>query len=285
MRSRKTTRLYVLKNSPPDLEAYQSVAIRVGCLTSAGGREVWIEQFHTECKIRVEDARSGLKSDITISSREFDHLWPLAANKCVELTRISFTDGECRFEIDHLGGSLAPHALARVEFHSAGVDRRFRKPSYLGAEISNPEAYDLRSLAFHGLPDHGEPDIQIGSVPFLYKNGVLHIVLVTSSSGNRWLIPKGKTESSMTHHEVALMEAAEEAGVVGIIEPDKEVLCIMEDNRKLHLYPLRVASLLRSWPEKLTRRRVVIPIYHALLKITDTGLVRAIRDLSRMLQP
>ena len=285
MSSRKTTRLFFLKNSPPDLESHQSVAIRVGCLTSTGGREVWIEQFHTECKIRVGDARSGLESDITISPQEFDHLWPLALNKCLEAKRIFFTEGQCRFEIDVLGGSLAPHALARVEFDSALVGRRFRKPSYLGAEISSPQAYDLRSLAFHGLPVQGEPDVQIGTLPFLYKNGVLHVVLVTSSSGNRWLIPKGHTESGMSHHEVALMEAAEEAGVVGIIEPNNEILCTMEDNRKLHLYPVRVASLLRNWPEKTTRRRVVIPIYHALLRITDAGLVRAIRDLSRMLQP
>jgi len=285
MSSHKTTRLFFLKNSPPGLEAYPSVFIRMGCLTSASERSVWIEQFNRELKIRIEDARSALKSDITISHQEFEHLWTLTSKKSVELRRYFFTEGEWNIEIDLFEGVLAPHALVRMAFHSTLGRRRFRKPPYLGAEISNPQAYDLRSLAFHGMPLEEEPDVQIGSLPFLYKNGVLHVVLVTSSSGTRWLIPKGHTEPGMSNHEVALMEAAEEAGVVGIIDQDKEVCCTMEDHRKLHLYPLRVATLLPHWPEKLARRRVVIPIYHALLRINDAGLARGIRDLSRLLKP
>jgi len=285
MRFRKTTRLFFLKNCPPGLEVYPSVFIRMGCLTSASERSVWIEQFNMESKIRVEDVRSGLESDITISHQEFEHLWTLTPKKSVELRRYFLTEGEWNVEIDLFEGALAPHGLVRLAFNSALGSRRFRKPSYLGGEISNMQAYDLQSLAFHGVPVEEAPDVQIGSLPFLYKNGVLHVVLVTSSSGTRWLIPKGHTEADMSHHEVALMEAAEEAGVVGIIEPEKEICCTMEDNRKLHLYPLRVATLLQNWPEKLTRRRVVIPIYHALLRITDAGLARAIRDLSRLLKP
>jgi 8-oxo-dGTP pyrophosphatase MutT (NUDIX family) len=122
-------------------------------------------------------------------------------------------------------------------------------------------------------------------VPFLFKNGILHVVLVTSSSGSRWLIPKGRLETGMTLQEVALMEAAEEAGVIGMIEPGVETQCLMEDQRTIHLYPLRVATLLPLWPEKLSRRRIVLPIYHALLRITDVELCRAIRSLSRELLP
>jgi len=285
MSSRKTTRLFFLKNSPPGLDVYPSVFIRMGCLTSASERSVWIEQFNMESKIRVEDARSGLESDITISHQEFDHLWTLTSKKSVALRRYFFTEGEWNVEIDMFEGALAPHATARLAFNAALGRRRFRKPSYLGSEILDPQNYDLRTLALHGMPTESAPDIQVGALPFLYKNEVLHVVLVTSSSGNRWLIPKGHTEPGMSNHEVALMEAAEEAGVVGIIDQDKEVCCTMEDNRKLHLYPLRVATLLPHWPEKLARRRIVIPIYHALLRINDAGLARAIRDLSRLLKP
>jgi 8-oxo-dGTP pyrophosphatase MutT (NUDIX family) len=122
-------------------------------------------------------------------------------------------------------------------------------------------------------------------LPFLFKNGVLHIVLVTSSSGTRWIVPKGGLEKHMTRQEVALMEAAEEAGAIGTIEPGLKAEFRMADHRVLHLYPLRVSVLLPFWPERLTRRRVVLPIYRAILRICDVGLAQAIRRMARELEP
>ena len=122
-------------------------------------------------------------------------------------------------------------------------------------------------------------------MPFLFKKGVLHIVLITSSSGARWLIPKGHLESGMSLEEVALMEAAEEAGAIGTIEPGSRTQCPTEDGRTLQLFPLRVATLLPHWPERFVRRRVVLPVYRALLRISDPSLARALRDLSRRLKP
>jgi 8-oxo-dGTP pyrophosphatase MutT (NUDIX family) len=117
----------------------------------------------------------------------------------------------------------------------------------------------------------GDTDVQAGAVPFLFKKGVLHIVLITSSSGARWLIPKGHLESGMSLEEVALMEAAEEAGAIGTIEPGCRMQCPTEDGRTLQLFPLRVATLLPHWPERFVRRRVVLPVYRALLSPPEPG--------------
>jgi hypothetical protein len=87
----------------------------------------------------------------------------------------------------------------------------------------------------------------------------------------------------MTHEQVALMEAAEEAGAIGIIEPGIPALCQLDDNRPLYLYPMRVATLLPLWPDRFVRRRVVLPIYEALLRIVDVDLARAIRSLARQI--
>jgi hypothetical protein len=46
-----------------------------------------------------------------------------------------------------------------------------------------------------------------------------------------------------------------------------------------------VATLLPHWPERFVRRRVVLPVYRALLRISDPSLARALRDLSRRLKP
>ena len=89
----------------------------------------------------------------------------------------------------------------------------------------------------------------------------------------------------MSLEEVALMEAAEEAGAIGTIEPGSLTQCPTEDGRTLQLFPLRVATLLPHWPERFVRRRVVLPVYRALLRISDPLLARALRDLSRRLKP
>src|SRR5262249_19062195 len=45
------------------------------------------------------------------------------------------------------------------------------------------------------------------------------ICLVTSSSGKRWVIPKGIIDPGKTAGEIALQEAWEEAGLVGVLQP------------------------------------------------------------------
>jgi len=46
------------------------------------------------------------------------------------------------------------------------------------------------------------------------------ICLVTSSSGKRWVIPKGMIEPGTTAGQIALQEAWEEAGLVGVLRPE-----------------------------------------------------------------
>ena len=46
------------------------------------------------------------------------------------------------------------------------------------------------------------------------------VCLVTSSSGRRWVVPKGMMEPGKTASEIALQEAWEEAGLVGVLQPE-----------------------------------------------------------------
>ena len=45
------------------------------------------------------------------------------------------------------------------------------------------------------------------------------VCLVTSSNGRRWVLPKGQIDPGHTPAEAALVEAWEEAGLVGALEP------------------------------------------------------------------
>ena len=46
------------------------------------------------------------------------------------------------------------------------------------------------------------------------------VCLVTSSSGNRWVVPKGHFEPDKTAAQIALQEAWEEAGLIGVMRPE-----------------------------------------------------------------
>ncbi|ACF11113.1 NUDIX hydrolase [Chlorobaculum parvum NCIB 8327] len=100
------------------------------------------------------------------------------------------------------------------------------------------------------------------------QSGVLPIagdmvVLITTRSSGRWIIPKGYVEKGMTPHESAAKEAWEEAGIVGKVEP--EPIGTYSYRRPsgmfaVKVYPLEVESLLERWEEMHVReRRVVTP--------------------------
>src|SRR5262245_64149962 len=84
------------------------------------------------------------------------------------------------------------------------------------------------------------------------------LCLVTSSSGKRWVIPKGMIDPGKTAGEIALQEAWEEAGLTGILvaEPagtyqyDKYGgTCLVT------VFLMRVTDVAAEWPENGLRQR------------------------------
>ena len=287
MTARKSERLFLVEGPLPALKALPASRVKLGCLSHDRTREVWVRQEGRNCGIAVITAPSNgsVLDPVPIPQTTFNALWKNTEGHRVEVTRHQLPHGDATMELDVFTDMHAPLVTARIRFSNASSARRFRKPAFLGREITLPDSDSLRQIALHGVPVSGDTDVQAGAVPFLFKKGVLHIVLITSSSGARWLIPKGHLESGMSLEEVALMEAAEEAGAIGTIQPGCRMQCPTEDGRTLQLFPLRVATLLPHWPERFVRRRVVLPVYRALLRISDPSLARALRDLSRRLKP
>lgn len=272
---------------PPGAVAGTGVVSHMGCLSAGGNREVFVVRRGREKFLLEREGRMRLRreSEVAIGARAFEDLWRLTeGSRIVKKTRKARVEGlDFRVETLERGGEGI--CIAVVGFWSPAAAREFVPPAFLGVEITGLEEFSDAHIALHGLPPARNGRSQAGALPFLFKNGILHVVLVTSSSGERWIVPKGGLEKGMTRQEVALMEAAEEAGVIGTIEPGIKTQCRMDDRRLLHLYPLRVASLLPHWPERAIRRRVVLPIYRALLRVREDGVAQAIRRLARQLEP
>ncbi len=118
---------------------------------------------------------------------------------------------------------------------------------------------------------------QAAAVPV--RNG--HVCLVSSSGGRRWVVPKGQIDPGHTPGEAALVEAWEEAGLVGALDAEPLGSYAYEKlGRELHVlvYRMVVTEVRDEWPERDLRVRVWLPLDEALDRIEELGL----RDLLRL---
>jgi 8-oxo-dGTP pyrophosphatase MutT (NUDIX family) len=60
--------------------------------------------------------------------------------------------------------------------------------------------------------------VQVAAVCYRRQEGSPRFLLVRTSSG-RWTFPKGRLEKGLSYHEVAALEAFEEGGVQGRVDP------------------------------------------------------------------
>lgn len=124
-------------------------------------------------------------------------------------------------------------------------------------------------------------------IPYRVEDGALQIMIVTSSSGGRWVIPKGKIESPLKPHISATKEAFEEAGVLGRPHP----ICVgtYYDNSSsgpIPTYLLEVDVELdeKNWQEEHKRERKWIDADNGGKYITDDDLLAVIRKGVRCLR-
>src|SRR3954469_14148541 len=84
------------------------------------------------------------------------------------------------------------------------------------------------------------------------------VCMVTSSSGRRWVFPKGMIDDGHTPGQAALVEAWEEAGLVGSLDPDPLGSYVYEKFDREHhvlVYRMTVAEAREDWPERAVRQR------------------------------
>ncbi len=272
-------RKFRLEEPPPALLGKRGHRIFQGYLMHGEHREIRIRRDHKKCYLTVKDG-DGLvrqETETTIPRKQFEILWPLTAGRRITKVRHRLRINRVTCEIDIYENGLSPLVIAEVEFPSIAASQQFSPPDYFVEEVTGKPEYRNVFLASHGLPSHAASDYQIGAVPYLLKDDVMHLVLITNSNGGRWLIPKGQPEPDMPRPDVALMEAVEEAGVIGSIHTGARARGRMEDGSSIYLYPVKVATLLKSWPERSSRKRDVLPADQAINKITDRKLAASVK--------
>jgi len=122
---------------------------------------------------------------------------------------------------------------------------------------------------------------QSGVVPFRSEKGKTQILLITSRSRKRWVIPKGIIEPDLSPQESAQKEAYEEAGVSGKICGEAVGTYTYDKwggTCTVKVFLLEVEKTLEDWPESYFRTREWMSVEEAVKRVDETDLKEIIRD-------
>lgn len=152
----------------------------------------------------------------------------------------------------------------------------------------------LLGKAVQRTRSRGRVPLQVGALPYRRReDGSIEVMLVTTRSSGRWIIPKGWPIAGKTPAEAAEQEAYEEAGVrgytsgveIGRFSHEKgQFLSSMRT--QVAVFPLSVQEELPAWPERGERTRCWFSVTEAarLVQSDDLGLIIANLGGNRLLE-
>lgn len=129
---------------------------------------------------------------------------------------------------------------------------------------------------------------QAAALPYRWSRAGLEVLLVTSRTTRRWVLPKGSIGSGLTAYQAAVVEAYEEAGVGGRIgRTCLGVYGYTKRNEKkpkrclVRVFPLRVGTILPKWPERRQRRRQWVSLRTAGARVQEPALKKILFAFER----
>lgn len=128
---------------------------------------------------------------------------------------------------------------------------------------------------------NGKKHRQVAALPWRKRGDMIEVLLVTTRSTRRWVIPKGWPMTDKADHQAAAQEAFEEAGVRGTINLQalgqfryNKVMASGENRRiAVTIYDLAVTKEVSVWPEQAQRERRWMSLSQAMQLASDVELV------------
>ncbi len=110
------------------------------------------------------------------------------------------------------------------------------------------------------------------------------VYMITSREQGQWIIPTGKLEKNLSNRRVALLEAFEEAGILGVLDEQFKVQILIQSpsgkkKRKTIVFLLYVKRILNHWPEENERRRKFVSIQTYAKTVSDKKLKKKLLAL------
>jgi 8-oxo-dGTP pyrophosphatase MutT (NUDIX family) len=127
---------------------------------------------------------------------------------------------------------------------------------------------------------------QAAVIPFRIRDERVEIALVTTLSGNRWVVPKGSLGEGERPRDAAIRETEEEAGLIGDLERKplgRYHFTRANESYEVEVYLMRVTMVLDYWLEaKLRKRRWIAADKAAALVRTE--LQPFVQSVERLVQ-
>ena len=132
---------------------------------------------------------------------------------------------------------------------------------------------------------------QVGALPLrLNKDGAPEVLLVTSRTTRRWVIPKGWTMRKLTLAQAAEREAFEEAGLVGWIYGEDAVGWYQYEKQfdggdtrivGVDVFLFVVSGQRNTWPEQDERNTAWFELEEAARLVAEPELAEIIRRVGQ----
>jgi 8-oxo-dGTP pyrophosphatase MutT (NUDIX family) len=130
---------------------------------------------------------------------------------------------------------------------------------------------------------------QIAALPWrIEKDGSVSVLLITSRTNGKWMLPKGWPMEGKTDAEAASIEARQEAGLEGRISEypigSYRFIMVLDDGAtepsQAIIYSLQVSKAHRDWKEKGQRRRKWFAPRKAAAVAFEPDLARFLHSLA-----
>ena len=127
--------------------------------------------------------------------------------------------------------------------------------------------------------------IQSGVIPFRREGEEMQVLLITSSGGRRWVIPKGIVEPGLSASASAAKEAQEEAGLEGHVYSTPMGTYQRQKwggTCTVEVFLMEVVEVFETWPEAF-RHRQWMTIEAAAALVEEEDLKRLLRRVPAFL--
>lgn len=122
--------------------------------------------------------------------------------------------------------------------------------------------------------------LQVGALVYRMNEGKVEILLITSRSTKRWIIPKGWPMPGKTLAQAALREAYEEAGVRGAVTAmpigrynyEKTDVPLNVGQFSVDVFSVLYSHQEKKWPERGQRVFEWVNREEAALRVDEPGL-------------
>jgi adenylate cyclase len=287
-------RRFIVHGTWPEGDAIERVWMQQGYMPTGRACTVRLRRTENMQLLTVKEG-AGLtrtESEIPLSPEQFDTLWPHTQAHRIEKVRCLLPQPAGTFEVDQFAEPFSGITIAELEFATEAEAWNARLPHWCGEEITGLVQFANSSMARHGYPKTpqactGTPfkNFRLGAMPYRFGDDGLELLLVTARSGGHWILPKGMPEVDLTRAETAALEAFEEGGVEGQIDPNTCRACPLHSGEICLVFPLEVETVVpkKKWHEASIRQREWLPIEKACQRVSP-GYIPAIRNLAAAIE-